>query len=102
MKLSAQESAVKIKSMADSLGWSIVVRGSVLTIKKSISTNDDFCRADSEYYSILAQLPTTNPGSIWGTDGGGIGALSAMKSGIFVMNKSGGSKRVLSQLAKLV
>jgi hypothetical protein len=54
-----------------------------------------------EYFSILGLLPTTSPGSIWGTDGGGIGALSAMKSGTFVMNKSGGSKRVLKVLAKM-
>jgi hypothetical protein len=54
-----------------------------------------------EYYSILGLLPTTSAGSIWGTDGGGIGAVSAMNTGLFKMNKSGGSKRVLTALAKL-
>ena len=54
-----------------------------------------------EYGSILGLLPSTSAGSCWGHDGGGIGALSAMNSGTFKMNKSGGSKRVLSALDKL-
>lgn len=99
----AKETAQKILNVAKELGWDINVRGSILTIHKDgIRTNEDFVRADMEYYSILGLLPTTSPGSMWGTDGGGIGALSAMKSGVFTMNKSGGSKRVLSALKKLI
>lgn len=98
----SKEIALKIKQTAEQLGWSLNVRGSVLTITKQINGNDEFCAADSQYYSILSLLPTTSPGSTWGTDGGGIGAISAMNSGRFVMNKSGGSKRVLSALAKLI
>lgn len=94
--------ANQIKQTADELGWTLTVRNSILTIKKRISGNDEFCRADMEYYSILGLLPSTSPGSIWGTDGGGIGALSAMKSGVFTMNKSGGNKRVLSALSKIL
>jgi hypothetical protein len=94
--------AKQIKQTAVELGWTLTVRNSVLTIKKRISGNDEFCRADMEYYSILGLLPSTSPGSIWGTDGGGIGALSAMKSGVFTMNKSGGNKRVLSALSKIL
>lgn len=102
MKLSPSEIAAKIKSVCDELGWSFSVRnGSLLTITKRISGNDEFVRADMEYYSILGLLPSTSAGSIWGTDGGGIGALSAMNSGMFTMNKSGGSKRVLNALKKL-
>jgi hypothetical protein len=54
-----------------------------------------------EYYSILGLLPSTSAGSVWGTDGGGIGALSAMSSRVFKMNKSGGSVRVLNALKKI-
>ena len=103
-KLSAKEVALEIKSVADDLGWEIEIkRESILTISKNIIPNDksDFCRADSEYYSILGLLPSTSAGSIWGTDGSGVGALSAMKNGRMIMNMSGGSKRVLSALAKL-
>lgn len=104
MKKSSKEIALEIKKIADELGWEIVVRNeSLLTITKKIDNNDtdDFVKADGEYYHILSLVPTTAPGSIWGTDGGGVGALSAMKHGLFVMNKSGCSKRVLSALQKL-
>ena len=96
--------AEQILNTATSLGWKIAVRNDVLTITKSIEpdNNTEFCNADSEYYSILGLLPNTSAGSTWGTDGGGIGALSAIKQGVFRMNKSGGSKRVLSALAKMI
>lgn len=102
--MNTKEIAEQIKLQAEKLNWHIEIRNSVLTIKKYIpfDDNDAFCRADSEYYSILGLLPTTQPGSIWGTDGSGIGALSAIKSGVFVMNKSGGSKRILSALSKII
>ena len=95
--------AAEIVKTAESLGWRVAVRNnSILTITKdSIRSNDDFVRADMEYYSILGMLPSTSAGSIWGTDGGGIGALSAMRTGVFTMNKSGGSRRVLTALKKL-
>ena len=99
----AMEAAKKIVSLANEYGWSVAVRGSILTIKKGgIVDNEAFVNADMEYGSILGELPTSSPGSVWGTDGGGIGALSALGSGVFVMNKSGGSKRVLNALKKLL
>ena len=98
----ASEAAKKIVATAKEYGWELEVRGSILTIyKRGISSKEDFCRADMEYYGILEQLPSTSAGSVWGTDGGGIGALSAMSSGVFKMNKSGGSKRVLDALKKM-
>jgi len=99
----AKEVAQKIVDIANEYGWEINVRGSILTIyKDGIRSNEDFVRADMEYYSILGLIPSTKAGSIWGTDGGGIGALTAMNSGTFTMNKSGGSVRVLNALKKLV
>jgi hypothetical protein len=100
MKKSPIEVAAEVKLMAEKLGWSLSVRGTIVTITKCFmaDSNDEFCKADSEYYSILGLLPQTSPGSVWGTDGSGIGALSAIKTGRFVMNKSGVSKRVLKYL----
>jgi len=99
--MTASEIAEKILTVAKELGWEVRVRGSIMSIyKDGIVDKDAFVRADMEYYSILGLLPSTSPGSIWGTDGGGVGALSAMNSGMFVMNKSGGSKRVLKVLEK--
>lgn len=103
-KNSATEVAKKIMTKAKQLGWDVsVVNNKILRITKKIeqSNLDSFAKADSEYYSILGLLPSTSAGSVWGTDGGGVGALSATKSGLFVMNKSGGSKRVLNALSKM-
>ena len=99
----AQEQAQKIADTCRELGWSFTVRGDLLEITKNIKPhdNDDFCQADGEYYSILSLLKYTRPGSMWGTDGGGVGALSAMRNGMFVMKKSGGDKRVLRALSKV-
>lgn len=103
MKKNPTEIAKEILDTATKLGWAIVVRGSILTIVKSITpgSNDSFAKADGEYYDILGRLPSTSPGSMWGTDGGGIGALTAMNTGTFTMHKSGGSKLVLKALRKL-
>jgi len=100
----SKATAQKLVNTANEMGWSVDVRNDVLTITKNIKVDDkeSFVSADSEYYSILSILPQTRPGSIWGTDGGGIGALSASKSGLFVMNKSGGNKRVLNAIKKFV
>jgi hypothetical protein len=98
------EAAKKIKAAAVELGWQLEIRGNILTITKKIrpGCKESFCQADMEYYDILGHLPTTEPGSIWGTDGGGIGAMSAMNSGLMKMHKSGGSKRVLNALQKIL
>ena len=101
-KQNPQQIAQSIKDKCAILNWSYSVRGSIFTITKKITpnNNDAFCAADSEYYEILSLLPSTSAGSIWGTDGGGIGAITAMQNGVFKMNKSGGSKAVLKQLNK--
>lgn len=93
-----------IKNVATEYGWNLFVRGSILTITKKIipGDNESFRNADMEYGMILGLLPSTSPGSTWGTDGGGIGAMTAMRSGTFTMNKSGGSVRVLNALKKIV
>jgi hypothetical protein len=100
-KPTAKKTALRIQSLVVDLGWNYTVRGSILTITKAISGDDEFVTADMEYGSILDALPSTTAGSVWGTDGGGIGALSAIDSGLFKMNKSGGSKRVLNALRVL-
>lgn len=98
----SKEIATQIKDTATRLGWTVEISKNILRISKPINGIDDFTRADGEYYSILGLLPQTTPGSIWGTDGSGIGAVSAMKNGLFMMHKSGGSKRVLNALAKII
>ena len=95
--------ATEFVKVCKQLGWNYNIKGeSVVTITKRFnSTKQGFCECDSEYYGILSIIPMTQAGSIWGTDGGGIGALTAMNSGVFTMNKSGCSLNVLKALAKL-
>jgi len=99
-----KEIAQKILDTANELGFQVTVRGAILTITKYITpnNNDAFRDADMSYYSVIGLLNRTSPGSDWGTDGGGIGALEAIKSGRFVMNRSGGSVRILNALKKLL
>ena len=96
--------AKQIKDAADKYGYKILVRDGILTIHKNFTpeSREGFVECDTTYYSVLGLLPRSRPGSDWGTDGSGIGALSAMKSGRFVMNRSGGNKRVLAELNKIV
>jgi hypothetical protein len=84
-------------------GWNINIKSdSVISINKSFTPgdNDKLVECDMEYYHLLSMVPLKG-GSIWGTDCGGVGAMSALKSGLFVMNKSGNSgKRFMQALRK--
>jgi len=98
----AKEKAAKLLKVAKELNWAVGVRGGVLYITKHFTPGnmDEFVECDKEYYEVLSHLPMTEPGSVWGTDGGGIGAVGAINSGTFCMKKSGGSKRVLNAIMK--
>ena len=96
--------AANIKEAASKYGFTLEVRAGILTVHKSFQggdVNEWFRNCDMDYYSVLGLLPRTEPGSDWGTDGGSIGGMCAMRSGHFKMNRSGGSKRVLAALGKL-
>jgi len=100
----AGQIALKINETCKALGWTHCVSGGgVLTISKKFTpgSNEEFVKADGEYYSILSLVPQTCAGSTWGTDGGGIGALSAIKNGHMIMNKSGCNRNVLKALLTL-
>jgi len=79
----AEKIALQVRDACKALGWNFYVKpNGVLTIDKHFAagSNDEFVKADGEYYSILGLVPQTQAGSMWGTDGGGIGALSAIKN----------------------
>lgn len=103
-KPSAIQSAQALKSKAQALGFSLAVRGSILTVSKRITPGDNasFADADMSVYSVLELLPRTSPGSDWGTDGGSIGGMAAMQTGHFSMNRSGGNARILKALASII
>lgn len=103
-KSSAFQSAIALKSKADELGFTLTVRGNILTVSKRVipGNNGSFAEADMSVYSVLELLPRTSPGSDWGTDGGSIGGMVAMQTGYFSMNRSGGSVRILKALSSIL
>ncbi len=104
-KTSPAETAKTIVAKAKEYGFALEVRGGILTIHKYFTpgSNDGFVECDMMYYSVLGLLPRTSPGSDWGSEGSsGVGAAVSVQSGHFVMNRSGGSIRVLNALKKLV
>jgi len=78
-------------------GWTITTRDNVVTITKHFTPNsrEEFVRLDGEYYGILS-LVKARGGSMWGTDGSGVGGYSAMLHGVFTMNVSGVSPAFIS------
>lgn len=95
-------SATRLRQLASEYGFTVEARGCIVSVTKRITPNDGAAFADAETgASILLDLaPQTQPGSVWGTDGLSIGGLSAMRSGVFKMNKSGVSKRMISALSR--
>ena len=102
-KQTPTEQARALADTAKRLGFDYSIRGSILTITKKFPAGslEGFRDCDMMYYSVFEHLPRTSEGSDWGTDGGSIGGATALNTGYFKMNRSGGSKRVLAALAKL-
>jgi hypothetical protein len=70
----------------------------ILTLTKCIPIGDRLAFADAETdCSIIYDLPG-GCGSVWGTDGGSIGGMSALNTGRFRLNRSGVQKRVLKAI----
>jgi hypothetical protein len=87
-----------------SAGWRISSRENVVTITKGFTaelhgreqSRREFVQLDGEYYGIMSILP--HKGSIWGTDGSGVGGYSAMLHGVFTMNVSGVSDKMIDAI----
>jgi hypothetical protein len=99
MKTSTKTAAAKFVAAARDTGWKISVRENVVTITKHFTPNsrDEFVKLDGEYYGILS-LVKARGGSMWGTDGFGVGGYSAMLHGCFTMNISGVSQAFIAAL----
>lgn len=103
-KIDAKEYAANLKRVADQEGFIISIKADILTITKHFPAGDKkaFCDCDMMYSCVFDHLPRTSPGSDWGTDGGGVGGMFSIYCGTFVMNRSGGNKRILKELSKLI
>jgi hypothetical protein len=80
-------------------GWQVSSRDSVVTIRKHFTANsrEEFVSLDGEYYGLLSMVPARG-GSMWGTDGSGVGGYSAMLHGCFEMNVSGVGERMIAAI----
>jgi hypothetical protein len=70
-----------------------------VTITKHFTpgSREEFVQLDGEYYGILSMVKARG-GSMWGTDGSGVGGYSAMLHGCFTMNISGVSPAFIAAL----
>jgi hypothetical protein len=87
--------AVKFVAACERQGWKVRANeeARIVTITKHFAPGDNaaFVQLDGEYFDLLSRLPARG-GSMWGTDGSGVGGYSAMLHGTFTMNLSGVSK----------
>lgn len=99
MKTSTKTAAANFAAAARDAGWTVSSRDNVVTITKHFTPNsrDEFVKLDGEYYGILS-LVKARGGSMWGTDGSGVGGYSAMLHGCFTMNISGVSQAFIKAL----
>lgn len=99
MKTSTKTAAANFAAAARDAGWTVSSRDNVVTITKHFTPNsrDEFVKLDGEYYGILS-LVKARGGSMWGTDGSGVGGYSAMLHGCFTMNISGVSPAFIDAL----
>lgn len=99
MKTSTKTAAANFAAAARNAGWAISSRDNVVTITKHFTpgNREEFVKLDGEYYGILS-LVKARGGSMWGTDGSGVGGYSAMLHGCFTMNISGVSPAFIAAL----
>lgn len=100
--------AQSVAEKALEAGARLSIRNNILSIESNYDANkfndinEWFRFCDCIVTGILYEVPQTSAGSMWGTDGGSVGGLSALQSGTFKMNRSGCSVRVLNALKKLL
>ncbi len=103
-KPSPIEIANKIIALAKDYNCRLEVRGEILTVTKRFTpgSNSEYAAAESDVSSIVYTLPSTSAGSVWGTSGDSVGGYVGLTGGYMTLNRSGGSKRVLNSLKKLM
>jgi hypothetical protein len=74
----------------------------ILKLTKRFPAGDvgAYCQAEAEV-DIIRSAPSTQAGSVWGSDSGSIGGHVGIKSGSMWLHKSGVGKRWLARLAKI-
>ena len=101
--MSDQEIAQKFVNQCKEYGFTWTAGTNILSVHKKFTPGDSdgFIDCDMRGPHLLGLVKMTQPGSIWGTDGGSVGGYIALTSGNYTLNKSGCSKRILKQISKL-
>lgn len=101
-KLTPKQAAAAFAAKAKELGFRFEANMNRVAITKLITpgSREEFANADMSYDSVLGLAPLRG-GSVWGTDGGSVGGMSALNSGQFRMNKSGTGANFLKALIAL-
>lgn len=100
-----QELALEIKKAADKHGWKISISVNALVLTKPISNRSDYDTANSEVHPIITLLPYQSSGTTSGSmnvSRSEVGIENEIKGGIFKVTRTGGSKRVIAALKKLI
>jgi hypothetical protein len=84
-------------------GFSWFVSANSVGVRTSFAPGDRkaFVDADSIAPELLALVPITRSGSMYGTDGSGVGGMVAINNGHFTLRQTGASKRFAAALAKV-
>lgn len=100
MKTNFKLAANQFKEAVLASGFSYSIRGSILTVSKTFNPGSevDFVKCDLIGPHLLSLAPSTTVGSVWGTDGGSVGGFFALQRGMYILNKSGVSKKFLKAL----
>lgn len=81
----------------------VIASDSVVRVVKRFAAGDTdaFVTCDMQGPGLLGLVPLRG-GSVWGTDGGGMGGHAAINQGQYTLNKSGTGKRFIAALRSLV
>jgi hypothetical protein len=102
--MTAKETAAKFLHAAQEAGFTVIVKNpTVVAVSRTFTPGDTNAYVDCDMLApgILGMLGARG-GSMWGSDGAGVGGMIAINSGRFTLNVSGVPKRVSSVLTKMV
>lgn len=91
----AAKAAAEFIAEATKLGFTVRARGRIVEVTKRFTPGDTaaFVAADGNGPHLIAMVPTVTAGSVWGTDGGGVGGHAAIANGIYTLKVSGVAAR---------
>lgn len=93
------ERAREINDEAKKFGFKIHAHDQIVSVTGKFKPGDKAAYVEMERnaYKILGMFKQVRAGSIWGSDSGSVGGAVALENGMFILNKSGVEKRLISK-----